>query len=72
MVEKTRLVDNGRLKMVASAFSNIGVAAVVLGFLPPYLNNTSGYEAAMSVGAGLVCGLTLHVCAWSILGRLKT
>ena len=57
--------------MVASAFSNVGVAAVILGFLPPYLNNTSGYEALMSVGAGVVCALTLHLCAWSILGLLK-
>ena len=57
--------------MVASAFSNLGIAGVVLGFLPPYLNNTNGYEAVVSVGIGLVCAIILHVFAWSILGRMR-
>jgi hypothetical protein len=35
-MSKVRAVDNERLKMVASAFSNVGVAALALGFLPLY------------------------------------
>ncbi len=70
-MSKVRAVDNERLKMVASAFSNVGVAALALGFLPPYLNNTTGYDALASVSTGFGCALALHVCAWWILGRLK-
>lgn len=68
---KVRAANNERLKMVASAFSNIGMPGLALGFLPPYLNNTSGHDALISVGTGFGCALALHIFSWWILGLLR-
>jgi hypothetical protein len=72
------LVHNERVKLVATALSNIGVATVVTAIIAPIVGFLYGSPTAAAsrwwwliAVAWFVAGVGLHVIAQAVLGRLK-
>jgi hypothetical protein len=53
-----------RVKLFASAISNVGVATIVTGLIAPVL---AGRAHALQDGAAFVAGLALHLIAQGVL-----
>ena len=71
------LIQNERIKLLATALNNVGVATVVTALIAPAATFLYGSGHAATnywwlIGtAWLAAGLILHVIAQLILGRLK-
>ncbi len=72
------LVYNERVKLLAGALNTLGIAIGVTGAVAPTLGVIYGTFAAASTAllaliasAYLVAGMTLHLIAQAVLGRLR-
>jgi hypothetical protein len=71
-------VRNERLKLLATAFSNLAVATVVAAVIIPAVGTIYGATSAPTghwylwAVAWLLIGSMLHLLAQAVLGRLRT
>jgi Na+/melibiose symporter-like transporter len=71
------LVQNERIKLLATAISTTGVATVVTAFIAPIAAALYGSTTVTARGwwvisiIWLLVGFTLHLIAQAILGRLR-
>jgi hypothetical protein len=72
------LVHNERVKLLATALSNTGVATVVTAIVAPIAGFLYGSPTAVAskwwwliAAAWFVTGVGLHIIAQAVLGRLK-
>jgi hypothetical protein len=64
-------VRNERIKLLAAALNNLGLAFAIGGFVAPALNGRLlGWGAVIPI-AWFVLGAGLHICAQIVLGRMK-
>lgn len=71
------LVHNERTKLIATLMNNVGVAVIVSGTIAPLFGSVFGLAHASTTGQALlaylvsaVVGISLHVGALFMLGRL--
>jgi hypothetical protein len=62
-------IHNARIQLLATAFNNLGVGAILAGVVVPTMNGTVGDAA--HIGAWLVLGADLMALAQILLGRLR-
>lgn len=60
---------NDRVRLLATALNNLGVAIIITGIVAPTINGTAG--DLIHVGAWLAFGADLVVLAQLWLGRLR-
>ena len=63
------MIHNERIKLLATAFNNLGVAAIVAGIFAPTVNGTVGDP--LHITAWLAYGASFVAIAQLVLERLK-
>ena len=63
-------VHNERIKLLATAFNNLGVGSIIAGTVAPTVSGRIGDFAHIS--AWVILGANLISLAWVLLGRLQT
>ncbi len=65
------MIHNERIKLLATASSNLGLAFIIGGFVTRLIAEQITSETMLRSVAWLVAGMALHIFAQAMLGRMK-
>ncbi len=72
------LIENERMKLLATALNNLGVATIVTGVVAPIAANLYGHGAISSDTTAILIGIVwlftgvgLHLVAQTVLGGMR-
>lgn len=66
-----RDIHNERIKLLAAALNNLGLAFAIGGFVAPAISGRLLAGAGVIQLVWLVLGTALHLCAQLVLGRMQ-
>lgn len=66
------MIHNERIKLLATALNNLGLAFAIGGFVAPAISGQLRGWSGLILIAWLGLGAGLHLCAQAVLGRMKS